>query len=242
MKKNFLPSLLAHRGISSLAPENTIIAFNKAKEMGIKWLEFDVMLTKDNIPIVFHDESLKRTTNGKGKIADHTFKELKKLDAGRKFSSQFVGEPIPCFKETLNFLKQNRLFAVVEIKPTQGKDTLTVEKVVHLVECLWPEGLNHIIFSSFSLASLIMVRQLLPKQAIGLGLHRWDTSCFELIKALCCTTIHVNHLILTRDRVKLLKKSGCHILAYTVNNPRRAFKLKQWGIDGFFSDCPHKLF
>ncbi len=236
-----LPKILAHRGLSKLAPENSLTAFELAKAHNIHWLEFDVMLTADNCPIVFHDESLKRITGKSGLIATHTWDSLKSLDIGVKFDKKFKGARIPTLVQTLDFLKENHLQAVLEIKPTSNTDIKTAEVIIKLIEKIWPEGFKYFIFSSFSLASLLTVRQLLPEQNIGFGLHLWRDFSAELIKAFNCKTIHVNQLILTPKRVKSLKKTGCHILAYTVNSRKRALKLHKWGVDGFFSDRPHKL-
>ncbi len=235
------PKILAHRGLSHLAPENTMVAFKKAMDLGFNWLEFDVMLSKDNHPIIFHDETLNRTTNAKGLLSHKTLHQLQALDAGGWFSKAYQGEAIPSLETVLSFMKKNHLNAVVEIKPTSNKDILTAEKTIQAIEKFWPEGLKHMIFASFSLASLITLRKHLPKQALGFGLHNWNEEVIELIKSLDCFSIHVNHLILSAKRMKLLKSSNCHILAYTVNNPKRAAKLLKIGVDGFFSDCPEKL-
>jgi len=238
MNKNQLPSLIAHRGLSKLAPENTMAAFEKAHDMGFKWLEFDVMLSKDDVPIIFHDETLNRTANGKGRVADKNYKQLKVFNAGKKFR---IHEPIPSLEEVLLFMKKYHLYAVVEIKPTVGRDVITAKKTIQLIEKIWPEGLKHVIFASFSLASLITVRSLLPKQAIGFGLDKWGKDWQELVKSLNCLSIHVNQRILTPARISVLKQTKCHLLAYTVNTQKNAQKLAKWGVDGFFSDCPHRL-
>lgn len=235
------PKVLAHRGLSHLAPENTMAAFEKAKDLGLHWLEFDVMLSKDHHPVIFHDEKLNRTTNGKGLLADKTWHQLQALDAGSWFSKTYHKELIPALETVLEFMKEHQLNAVVEIKATPKKDVVTAEKTIQVIEGVWPEGLKHIIFASFSLASLITVRKILPKQALGFGLHTWDETALEIIKSLDCFSVHVNHRILTAKRIKLLQKINCHILAYTVNKPERAVFLRKLGIDGFFSDCPEKL-
>lgn len=236
------PKLLAHRGLSQLAPENTMAAFVAAQQAGFHWIEFDVMLTKDLHPVIFHDEKLNRTTNGgKALLAHKTYEQLRHLDAGSWFDKAFSGEPIPDLKQVIEFMKTHQMKAVVEIKPTEGQDVKTAEKTIAIIQKYWPEGLNHMIFASFSLASLITVRRLLPRQAIGAGLHQWRKESFEYIKALDCYSIHVNHLLLSAKRMEILRETGCHVLAYTVNHSKQVVKLKNLGVDGFFSDCPDKL-
>src|SRR5262245_86406 len=107
----FKPPLIAHRGASAYAPENTLAAFKKAKELGAQWLEFDVQLTACGEIVVFHDERLERTTNGRGWIHEKPYSYLKTLDAGSWFNSQFAGEKIPTLVEALEFLRQNNLMA-----------------------------------------------------------------------------------------------------------------------------------
>lgn len=235
------PKILAHRGLSSLAPENTLAAFKKAHQLNFDWIEFDVMLTKDLHPVIFHDETLKRTTNSTGLLPNKTYHQLRQLDAGRWFSKIYADEPIPSLEEVLHFMRAHHLKAVLEIKPSKGKDVITAEKTIATVQKVWPEGLKQMIFASFSVPSLITVKKHLPQQAIGYGLHTWDDSAFELIKALDCYSIHIKHLLLSSKRMELLRQTGCHILAYTVNNPKRYAKLKKMGVDGFFSDNPEKL-
>lgn len=235
------PEILAHRGLSSLAPENTLAAFEKAHQMGFDWLEFDVRLTKDHHPVIFHDETLNRTTNAKGLLSHKTYHQLQHIDAGRWFNKAFAGEPIPSLEHVLLFMKTHHLKAVVEIKPTKGSDVITAEKTIATIQKYWPTGLKHMIVASFSLPSLITVKKLLPRQAIGFGLHTWDNDSLELIKALDCFSIHVNHLILSRKRMEILRQTGCHVLAYTIDDPKRAAKLKKMGVDGFFSNTPEKL-
>lgn len=235
------PKILAHRGVSHLAPENTMAAFEKAKKLGIHWLEFDVMLSKDNHPVIFHDDTLNRTTNAKGLLSHKTWHQLQVLDAGSWFNKKYQGEPIPSLEMVLEFMEKNNLNAVIEIKPTKNNDGLTAERTIQIIKKQWPEGLKHIIIASFSIASLITVRKLLPTQALGFGLHKWEEGMIEVIKALDCYSIHINHQLLSEKRMRLLQHTKRHILAYTVNNPKRATELHKIGVDGFFSDCPEKL-
>src|SRR3990167_7450135 len=115
--KPFLPPVIAHRGASAYAPENTLAAFRKAHDLGIQWIEFDVMLSADHVPIIFHDNLLDRTTNGRGEVGDFSFKALHELDAGAWFNPKFSGEHIPSLQDTVAFLRQTGMAANIEIKP-----------------------------------------------------------------------------------------------------------------------------
>src|SRR5487761_2714173 len=92
------PHIIAHRGGGTLAPENTLAGMRKAKELGFAGVEFDVMLAGDATPILMHDESLARTTNGSGAVAETAYRDMQKLDAGSWFSRAHTGEPVPSFE------------------------------------------------------------------------------------------------------------------------------------------------
>jgi len=111
------PPVIAHRGGSAYAPENTLSAFTKAAQLGMQWVEFDVMLAACGTPIVFHDDLLDRTTNATGEVGVHAYTYLQTLDAGAWFNSKFSGERIPTLAQVLQFLKDVKLCANVEIKP-----------------------------------------------------------------------------------------------------------------------------
>ena len=112
-----IPPVIAHRGVSALAPENTMIAFAKAKEYGLRWIEFDVTVAACGTVVVMHDDELERTTNGVGKITDVTFDYLSTLDAGSWFAPEYSGIKIPTLKDVLLFLNQNQMAANIEINP-----------------------------------------------------------------------------------------------------------------------------
>lgn len=107
---------VAHRGLSGLYPENTMIAFRKAIEADCDGIEMDVHLTRDGVPVVIHDEEVDRTTNGSGYVKDFTYEQLCNLDAGIKFSDEFKGEKIPTLKEFFDFMKDNDKLINIELK------------------------------------------------------------------------------------------------------------------------------
>ena len=110
------PLITAHRGFAEVAPENTMSAFEAALNAGADASEFDVHMTLDGTLVVFHDDSVHRTTNGEGKLSELTYEYLSTLDAGSWKDSKFAGEKIPTLKQTLDFFKANNMVAVLEIK------------------------------------------------------------------------------------------------------------------------------
>ena len=131
------------------APENTLAGLRKAHELGARWVEFDVMLTRDGVPVLIHDETLQRTTDGRGRVARHTAAELGLLDAGAWFAPEFAGERVPTLAEAVAVLLELGLNANVEIKPAQrprGRDRRGGRR---RLQRLWPEHGPHLLLSSF---------------------------------------------------------------------------------------------
>lgn len=114
--KQLITKIIAHRGSSALAPENTMAAFELAYEQGAEGIETDVHLTKDNIPVLIHDENVKRTTNSTGYIKDYTFDQLKQFDAGSWFSVKYAGSTIISLEEFLNWFQDKALCLNIELK------------------------------------------------------------------------------------------------------------------------------
>lgn len=234
------PPIIAHRGLSFYAPENTMIAFYKAIEQGWRWIECDVMLSHDRIPIVFHDEELARTTNGVGNPGEFSFSYLQTLDAGRWFRSSFAGEKIPSLEQLLLFMQNHPLQLNLEIKPLSGQEILTVEVVLALLK-KYPHLRSRILFSSFSLLALQHLRRLDSTCLIGLLLHEWADSWQETCKDLHCVSIHINQEVLTAEKVAAVKASNKALFSYTVNEKQRAEQLFSWGVDAVFSDAPDRI-
>ena len=138
--------ILAHRGASGTAPENTIAAFKKALIDGCDGFEFDVQQTKDGKIVVFHDWTLERTSNGQGHLRDYTLEELKKLDVGSWFSDEFKGEQIPTLEETLDIIPDDKLINI-ELKEEHSVERGTENKVLEIIK-RYPN--KNIIVSSFS--------------------------------------------------------------------------------------------
>jgi glycerophosphoryl diester phosphodiesterase len=125
-------AVIGHRGGRAIAPENTLAAFRKAIELGADYVEIDVRTTKDGQLVIMHDGTVDRTTNGKGAVSSFTLAEIKKLDAGSKFSSQYANEPVPTFDETLSLCK-GKVHIYLDFKEANVNKTLLVLKK-HKVE------------------------------------------------------------------------------------------------------------
>lgn len=237
-----LPRIIAHRGASGYAPENTLAAMRKAKELGATWVEFDVQLSKDNAAIIFHDDDLDRTSNGHGLVIEKTLTELMQLDAGAWFSEEYTGTPIPTLPDLLTCLLQEDLHMNLEIKPFQGCEIDTVNVIFTTLQNMWPKDIAPPLLSSFNPDCLFSLQQLNSPYPIGLLMHEWNEDWLLLAKQLKnCISINVNQGILTEERVAQIKKAGYGLLSYTVNSPQRAQELYHWGVDGVFTDYIDKI-
>lgn len=158
--------VIAHRGASGYAPENTITAFKRALEQGCHAIELDVQLTKDGEIVVFHDWTLERTTNGFGEVKGKTLKELKELDAGSWFSKKFKGERIPTLGEVLEVVPKEVLLNI-EVRSRYSEDSQTEEKVIELLE-RHNRSIDSVIISCFDHSVLKRISD--KKKGIKLGL------------------------------------------------------------------------
>ena len=120
-----IPSVIGHRGAAAFAPENTLESIRTAAEIGAKWVELDVKLTKDSIPIIFHDDTLERTTSGYGPVAEASWNDIKELEAGMWFSEGFTNVSVPTLEDALEEILKLKLGVNLEIKPCPGHEVET---------------------------------------------------------------------------------------------------------------------
>ncbi|MDX2027517.1 MAG: glycerophosphodiester phosphodiesterase [Alphaproteobacteria bacterium] len=238
---SFRPPVIAHRGASALAPENTMAAFRLAREQGAVWIETDVKLTRDGVPILMHDDTLDRTTDGKGPVAAQDWADIKKLDAGSWFDPAFTGERVPHLADFLRFALDHNLRINLEIKPCPGRARSTA--MVTLIETskIWPADVLPPLISSFDVEALTIAAQLHPEWPRGLLLEEWDENWQDVMAKTQASLIHLGSDALTQERIALLHKAGIPVLAHTVNSLPRAQELLQQGADGVFWDNPSEI-
>ena len=233
-----LPKIIGHRGACGYAPENTLESIKTAHEMGVDWVELDVMLTRDLTPIIFHDDTLDRTTNGSGNVADKNWEEIRHLEAGSWFSDGFAGARIPTLEETLELLIDLNMGLNLEIKPTPGKEIETAEVALDFLSRVWDDH-DRLLISSFSHVSLETAMDMAPDWHRGLLLEtEWIPNWKEMAEYLAAATINIDGNACTREQVENIIDFGKPILAYTINDPQRSRTLLQWGVDGMFTDVP----
>ena len=240
-KGRFPVLVVAHRGFSGAAPENTLAAFRKAIEVGSDMIELDIQLSKDGKIVVIHDETLERTTNGQGKVADHTFREIRKLDAGSWFGSQFSGEKIPTLQEVLELAK-GKVLVNIEIKnPTHGQYPIT-ELADQGLEAVKKAGmLNRVIFSSFNSDSLDWIQKRDPRAWTAFLYHRDWNSLPEVTKGKNWQVLNLRNSFLTRGKIEKIHQEGIKINVYTVNTEEELEQFVNWGADGLITNHPDRL-
>ena len=235
-----LPSIIGHRGARSNAPENTLAGIRHARAEGASWVEFDVKLTKDRVPILIHDETLERTSNGRGPVRDLSLDSIKLVDAGcpAVFGDRFKGERIPTLAEALDLMLELQMGFNLEVKPCPGRERETSVAALALLRQRWPARAPVPIISSFKATSLEAARDTAPELPRGYLAERLETGWLDAVKQLDCTTIHPGHRALTQMQVQRAKKSGYPVLVWTVNEAPRAIELIGWGVDSLISDVP----
>lgn len=236
-----LAPIVGHRGAAARAPENTLASLRKAHELGARWVEFDVMLTKDGAPVLIHDETLERTTSGRGPVPAHDLAAIRALDAGAWFAPAFAGERVPTLEEAVALLLELGLDANVEIKPATGHETATGEVVAEALARLWPADGPRLLLSSFARDALAAARRVAP--AIPRGLlaealpHDWERA----LQDLACATLHLDHSRVSLATLHTLAEQGVPVLLYTVNTAARAAELLAAGAVAVFTDAPDTL-
>jgi glycerophosphoryl diester phosphodiesterase len=241
MKLAFNPPVIGHRGACGYAPENTLVSFAKAKALGIQWVEFDVMLTKDHEVVVFHDDTLDRITGAQGTMLDHDYAFIKLLDAGSWFNPEFAGIKIPTLHEVILFLNQLDLRANIEIKTQSAFEKILVSKVLALIKEHWKKGKSAPLITSFSKNILEIVRHFSSDSMIGFLMEDWEEDWQEICDRLNCVTVDVSHDILDAQKANQIKSTGRLLLSYTVNETKRAQELFAIGVDAVFSDFPDRI-
>ena len=236
-----LPPVMGHRGAAASAPENTLASIHHAGEAGVAWVEFDVMLTGDDRPVLFHDDSLARVTGRDALMADLPLEEVRSLDAGAWFDAAFAGETIPTLEQALALVQQLGLHPNIEIKPTLGRDVVTAVRVVETLADIWPRERPLPMISSFSRMSLAAVRACQPRWPLGLIAWELPADWRETLEALGCVSIHLAEGTVIGDTVQPLQAAGYQVAAFTVNDVDRARALRAMGVQSLITDDPGRI-
>lgn len=230
-----MTQIFAHRGYAAAFSENTMTSFKEAEKAGADGIELDVQLTKDGEIVVIHDEKLNRTTNGNGFVKDHTFKEIRKLNANKSGPNK---EPIPALVEVLEWLQKNSLICNIELKngyfPYEGME----EKVIQLVRRHDLE--RRIIISSFNHYSIVYCYRLAPEIEIAPLYSGRIYMPWIYAKSIRAQGIHPNYKGLTDDIIRKSLENGVAVRPYTINQEEDMSRLFALNCSAIITDDPAK--
>jgi glycerophosphoryl diester phosphodiesterase len=231
--------IIAHRGFSAIAPENTLAAFELAIARGANSIEFDIQLSADSVPVIFHDATLERITGVSGKVREKNLSQLQTLDTGKWFSPEFLGQTIPTLEVALSILKNVDKFLYFDVKPhCEWSDS----EVANFVNSLNDAGITQkCIITSFNDRFLAQVRRLSGDLPIGHIVANLEAYKTKLLKAVAIG----DNLITSEYRVLLenpwlieqTRSQGVDIVAWTVDDRENMQKLVDLGITRIVTNC-----
>ena len=234
-----MSSIIGHRGVASLAPENTLAGIHKAAELGLGWIELDVTLLGDGTAVMFHDPTLDRTTNGEGELVNTSSGHVNTLDAGGWFSKHYENEPVPTLLAVLTLIKELGLGLNLELKSNGcNLDQLVNAVVDQLAQSGFPA--DQLLVSSFSHKALLLFRARSDVR-IGCLFEYLSFGWKNKVNKLGAVSVHVSVKFLNEKQVGEIKRLGCEVYCYTINSQHDVLRLKGWKVDGVFSDCPQML-
>ncbi|MBE3592376.1 MAG: glycerophosphodiester phosphodiesterase [Thermoanaerobacter sp.] len=233
------PLVIAHRGDSRNAPENTLASFKRALEMGADGIELDVQLTKDGQLVVIHDERVDRTTDGIGFVKDFTLKELKRLDAGIKFDKKFAGERIPTLYEVFELIGHKNFIINIEIKSGVVLYPGIEEKLIKAIEDYDFE--DRVVISSFNHYSLRDVKRMAPEFKIGLLYQCGLVEPWHMAIRMKAYSLHPFYFNIIPELVEGCKKNNIKLFPWTVDRKEDMEMMIKAGVDAIITDYPQTL-
>jgi glycerophosphoryl diester phosphodiesterase len=243
------PAIIAHRGASGSAPENTLSAFKKALEIGVDYVELDIHLSKDGEIMVIHDPTLERTTNGTGAVQDKTLAELQQLDAGSWYGDAFKNEPLPTLRQVLE-LVNGRAKVLIEIKgpPKEGLYAGIEQKTLDLIKefnayswCEMQSFHPEVVENWLAIDSQVTVYQLIVGAMAGISYDdqvRWGNGSGSGARV---AGINPSKKFARAKYIKKLHKAGYVCFVWTVNETEDMQTLMRKGVDGIITNYPEKL-
>lgn len=219
-----LPKVIGHRGAAAYAPENTLASFREARRRGATWVEIDVKLTRDDVPIVMHDSSLERTMG-----IDRLVAEMLRAD---------LPKDVPTFEEAIACFAELGLGCNVEIKPCEGREVETARVTVETLRRCWPASLPPPLLSSFKAASLVAARAAAPEFARAILLGKIEENWRARAEEVGAVGVNTNGARLTAPHAVDVRKAGYALSVYTIDDGDVAKALIGMGVDCIITDVP----
>lgn len=248
------PLIIAHRGASAFAPENTLAAFQKAIESGADGIELDVRLAKDVVPVVFHDATLVRLAKIKRSVSDCTAEELSKIDVGswfnrafpRRADDKFSAEIVPTFAELLDFLSGYKGLVYVELKGKNQSIPALAETVCRMIK--ETSLLPNVIVKSFNLEGIKIVKEILPEARTAalfepkiLTVLRKRKLILDEAQKYRADELSLHYSLATKKFVRQAREKGFSTIIWTADNPAWIRRALNFGIDAVITDNPARL-
>jgi len=239
-----LPKLIGHRGVKDLCPENTLESILKAFDLGLSFVEIDVKISKDRVPILLHDDTLDRTTNGSGLAIDYDYENIKKLDAGKFFYKENTNIFVPKLEDILSLCTNNNGNLNIELKPNKNFEKENVYQIYKITK-----NINQIdiFFSSFDMISILEISKLYPQSIRSFLLDDFkEYNIDDLISISINYDLKICGLnidLVTADIIKKIKESNMAITVYSDKNINlsSANYIFSLGVDSIFVDNPKDL-
>jgi glycerophosphoryl diester phosphodiesterase len=226
--------IVGHRGAAGVAPENTMPSFEAAWAAGVEWVETDVRLTRDGVPVLMHDGSLERTTTGSGPVSACTWEELQAVDAGIRFAPAFAGTRVPRLEELLG-ATAGRFRLLIELKAERERPELLVERVVSAVAAA--DASSWVRLISFEAGLLERVRQAAPGWATGF-ITSEAAGLLETARRLGCVAIHPRLTALSTELVDASRGARLLVNTWTANTPEHVSQAAGLGVNEITTDFP----
>lgn len=228
------PLLIGHRGYPARFPENTLAAFEGAIQAGCDMIELDVTLTKDRKVVVIHDDTLDRTTNGRGLVREHTLAHIKQLDAGSWFDGRFAAERVPELSEVMK-LTAGRCMLNIEIKASAFEADSPADAIERqVVKLVTTNGVvDRVIISSFDRRILERIAAMdAPPPLAFISDRRLDQGVLDFLIAIRAFSYHPRFTSLDREQLQQLHAAGLNVFPWTINTRKEAEELRALGVDG----------
>ena len=236
-----LPKLIGHRGVKNLKPENTIESITTAFDLGLECVEIDVKVSKDNIPLLLHDDTLDRTTNGSGLVCDFTFDQINYLDAGYYFYNSKTDIKVPSLRSVLDLIKRKQKYLNIELKPNKNYEKLNVEKTLQEINKI---SYDKIYFSSFDLSSCITLKETAPHCKCGFLNHDFTqfniNETIDICKKYNFFSCGINLNLFSNSVVNQFVENEIQVTVYSDNNISKVEAHNLWNnnVTSIFIDDP----
>lgn len=229
--------VIAHRGASQVAPENTLAAFRAAAAQGVWWAEFDVSLLGDGTPVVHHDGTLDRCTTGTGSLAEIGISDLAGIQAGRGHGARFAEEPLPTLTAVLDLLEELDFYANLELKPHDGAvGALAEAAALELSRRSWAR--ERIITSSFGLEELTAFRALMPEAPVAVLYVQPPRDWRQVLDGMAAAALHLHYTHVTESLLREANSFGIDVRVYTINEPDLMAPFRDRGLTSVITDHP----